>query len=122
MRTSKFTMLLVATCLLAACHGPGEGPKANAGRALGHKVIVSLDQFRVDHGRYPTDLNELYPQYLDQKIKEADQGDTEGVAFRYAVHESGAYSLQFRYFGPGVNDCDYEYPSKPEKWNCSGYF
>jgi hypothetical protein len=100
----------------------GEGPKAHAGRALGGEVVASLDKFRLDHGRYPTDLAELYPQYMKQQLKEVGRGDTEGISFHYIAQENDAFFLKFRYFGPGVNDCAYEYASKPETWSCSGHY
>jgi hypothetical protein len=35
-------------------------------------------------------------------------------------HSDTAYSLEFRYVGPGTNECVYEAPQR--QWSCAGRF
>ena len=114
-------LILSALACIAGCEAPGEGPKADAGRELGAKVLVALGKYRADHRRLPDQLTDLNPKYLDFRPKELGKSDSEGIQFSYRPKPDGTFELSFRYFGPGVNNCHYQYGSS-KGWTCSGYY
>jgi hypothetical protein len=117
------SILLAATLsLLASCDAPGEGQKAQAGKALGSSVATALEHFMAEKGHYPETLPELHPKYLTFVPKESGHGDTEGTLFSYAKQLDGSYRLSFSYFGPGANECFLEAPRQPLLWVCRGHY
>lgn len=113
---------LIATLLLvASCDAPGEGRKATAGKALGEEAAAALERFRIAHGHYPDNLAQLYPTYIGSVVKESGHGDTDGISFDYVKRTDGSYGLAFRYFGPGINDCELQ-PNQATRWKCRGHY
>lgn len=119
MKLTHALLIALALTLVGGCDSPGEGSKANYGKAIGGKLIRALEAYKGAHGRYPDNLSELVPGQL----REFPTGITENkfdVKFYFTATSSQEYKLVFSYTGPGLNTCTH-ISSRPEAgWKCSG--
>jgi hypothetical protein len=114
----KTALLLISLLfLLSACEPPGKGEKAERGYAEGARLIKALDAFKQNNGRYPEQLGELVPKYLDA-VPDASKTGSNSLRFWYAP-KGDSYRITFNYRGPGSNNCIYE-PSMRKSWVCGG--
>ena len=106
--------------LLAICSGPppGESDAATAAKARARTVIIALERYDQERGRYPAALDSLVPDYLSAQTLPLVPAQ-HSYPFEYRLDSAG-YELSFRYSGPGMNYCDYR-PSA-RRWHCGGYF
>ena len=116
MRRWVVAVALVAT---AACPPPGEGVKAERGYKRAEPIIAALGQFRADSGRYPDSLSALVPAFLADSALAVPTREQERYPWLYS-RVGNAYTLQFRYTGPGSNECTYLAATR--RWNCSGLY
>ena len=94
---------------------PGVGKRAEAGYIFCIPLINALDAFHSDSSYYPEDLYSLVPQYIEQLPRIRNN-----YRLIYDLPDSiSTYVLQFRYFGPGTNICNY---NPKDKWKCYGYY
>jgi len=107
-----FSLFMLAA---AACGpGPGEGRKSMEGYAIGEEIISALETYHTDNGEYPETLDDLVPDYIA------------AISVGEYLHEwrytsdGLTYTLEFVYYGPGVNTCIWE--SGASDWICGGYF
>lgn len=108
--------MLLAT---AACPAPGEGVKAQRGYRRAEPIIAALDRFDADSGRYPGALTALVPTYLPDSALAVPTREQERYPWTNTL-AGAAYSLQFRYTGPGSNECTYFGTTR--RWHCSGLY
>src|SRR5262245_35594 len=141
MTATTFARGALLGCLafcLTSCPAPGKGRKAAAGYRAAAPVIAALGKFRDDRGPYPTNLIELVPAYLPDPKQllvrgrvepvHSPRGQADAPAYRPGASnldwfwyrpDGDAYSLMFRYVGPGMNMCVYD--SKTRSWSARGY-
>ena len=112
-------ILAVALLATAACPAPGEGVKAERGYRRAEPIIAALERFRADSGHYPGALTALVPAYLPDSALTVPAREQERYPWTYALADA-AYTLQFRYTGPGSNECTYLGATR--QWHCSGLY
>jgi hypothetical protein len=124
MRSSiRLAAIVVIAALQTACDAPGEGPKAEAGKALGAQYVAALERYRTRHGRYPDALRDLsVSNVLSVDPEAVRRADRYGVVFSYVDTASDAYTLEFGYHGPGSNHCLYDRDARPPAWICAGHY
>ena len=112
---------VLATALLwtAACPAPGEGVKAERGYRRAEPIIAALDRFHADSGHYPATLAALVPMFLSDSALATPSRAQERYPWTYKL-DGATYTLQFRYTGPGSNECTYMATSR--RWQCSGLY
>lgn len=117
----RFFRLLFSVSLvgISACEKPGEGPKAERGFARGHVVIAALDSFHRARAHYPDSLTQLLPAFIDSVALATPAHPQEHYPWSY-TRKGDTYELQFRYVGPGMNECTYR--SVARDWKCRGYY
>jgi hypothetical protein len=114
MRLLVVAVVLIAT---AACPAPGEGGKAQRGYSRAAPIIAALNRFHADSGQYPITLQALVPLFLPDSALAVPAREQERYPWTYK-RVGDAYSLQFRYTGPGSNECTYFGATR--QWQCSG--
>jgi hypothetical protein len=80
-------------------------------------VLVGLKEYRGAEGAPPVLLKELVPDHLTSSERAACEDALMDTTYR---RTADGYTLCFRYYGPGVNDCCFE--SGSGVWTCNGYF
>ena len=112
---------LLAAAMLAttSCPAPGEGAKAERGYRRAEPIIGALDRFHADSGHFPATLEGLVPAYLADTALAVPSREQERYPWTYNLEDS-SYTLQFRYTGPGSNECTYLGTTK--RWECSGLY
>jgi hypothetical protein len=98
-------VLLLAIPVFVGCSSESQLTET---RRRGDLVVVALEQFQQDHGRYPASLDELRPQYL-REILPPTWGlktwlyETTANNYKFGVNESARTgdgdSLWLRYEG-----------------------
>ena len=122
--------VIAAVAVAVVCGGcfgppPGKGRKAETGFHAAAPIIAALDKYHTQQGHYPAKLTQLVPRYI------SDPSDLQLSRERYPVfndlvrgfsysRQGDAFTLGFRYSGPGMNDCVYD--SRSKKWDSSGYY
>lgn len=119
LRTLLAAALLLSPVVLGACDPPGKGPKAERGYDRSAPVIAALEQYRSQRGEYPASLREMVPAFLADSALRVPDRPGETYPLEYTRLPEG-YALEFRYTGPGMNDCTYRPGVK--KWDCGGRF
>ena len=94
---------------------PGNGEQAEAGYASAKKIIAGLDHFQKENGKYPQNLNELVPRFLEKNPQKDENAE---IKFTYFPdQEKNTYRLRFIYEAPaGTAECNYSPDDK--NWNC----
>ena len=103
------TMLLIVGC---ATFAPGDDPKGQGYKAPASKVLVALDAYKNDRGRYPNSLYELVPKYLEKVPDEPSLRFDE-----YTATLRFAYSREWPQLGRIV--CVAHVGTT--EWNCEDY-
>ena len=127
MRRPSVIATFAVAILCGGCFGPppGKGRKAETGFHAAAPIIAALDQYHAQQGRYPAKLQQLVQRYI------SSQSDFSLTRERYPIfndlvrgfdytRDGDAFTLRFRYSGPGMNDCVYD--SRSKKWDSSGYY
>ncbi len=124
---AKFILigLIFLLCLTgASCRScpekPGSGPRAEHAFAAAFPVTEALENYKNEKGKYPQNLSELVPKYLE---KDPGQEETGEVRFTYFPDAQGkTYRLRFSYEIPmgGSDECSFT--PEVKKWNCGGKF
>lgn len=99
--------------LLALFYGI-DGPTVQEGQARADKLLIALEQYRHDTGRYPSELNLLVPSYLPALPQPAWRW-----SYEYELRAEGEeFTISFEV---GRNmDGDYcEYSSQTQVWQCT---
>jgi hypothetical protein len=99
---------------------PGSGLRAEQGFAAAFPITQALENCKNDTGRYPQNLRELVPKYLE---KDPQQEENSEVKFTYFPDPQGqTYRLRFTSEIPmgGTDECNFTPEDK--KWNCGGKF
>lgn len=112
-------LFYIAILILAnACvvEQPGEGQRAAIGYQMCDSIIKALEVFHKDSSYYPADLYALIPQYMQNIPSKASK-----YRLMYELPDSldKSYALQFTYYGPGTNVCNY---TPKTKWRCLGFY
>ena len=114
---------LLMTALFAGCFlggdPAGEGDKARAGFQQAAPILVAIEAFRSNEGRYPDSLGELVPAMLDRAQLVLRAPGSGAYPFEYELL-GDEYKLAFRYGGPGMNVCTFD--RETLAWACYGYF
>ena len=118
MRILLFALLTLAG---TACWGPapGQGDKAERGYRRAEPIIAALDSFRNTRHTYPHSLAGLVPRWLPGSALAPPRRSQENYPWVYTRSDT-AYSLEFRYVGPGMNECVYTVPHR--RWSFAGRF
>ncbi len=113
--------LLIFTCLCIGCcwtllfpiYGIN-GPTAQQGQDQAIDLLIALEQYKTDTGKYPSNLELLVPAYLPHIPQPAPR-------WRYEYKLQAGNEEFFISFDVGRNmDGDYcEYDSKIRLWMCS---
>ena len=113
----RLTVLIMLA--LMTCWSRGSGTRRQHGYDRATPIIAALERFHAEHGTYPDSLPELVPNYLAPAAIAVPTAPKEAAPWRY-VAETGGYTLEFKYFGPGINFC--RYTSRRARWKCGRYF
>jgi hypothetical protein len=111
-RSQVFRVLFVLLVVAAAgCTDPYQ--EAQPGLQRGDEVVAALEAYQKEHGRYPTSLPELQPQYISE-IPALQNNPHAHFRFYYNRSVSG-YKLGF--FGANLH-CVKDQTSE-RGWTCS---
>jgi hypothetical protein len=99
---------------------PGVGALASTGKRRSVPVLAALAEYKKREGAYPYTLASLVPGFLpDSTLPAIDH--FLGYPLEYTVStDRHEFVLQFRYVGPGMNECAWADTSSA--WHCGGYF
>lgn len=107
-------LILSAACwLTTACPAPCEiDDNEIAGiHQDGAQLITALDAFRTSENKYPAQLAELAPQYLDRVPEKIG-----GRSFSYSVNDKGKYNLRIASPSGGAYSGGCSYAEVEERW------
>lgn len=137
MRISTFTWALVVTLALSACCAPDRCYVAQSRFEALDPVTSRLQSFEAEHGRFPSTLEEAFPEGLPDDISPLEdrkgyygfaEDDGSFPTFSYGKFGRAGIprevlTLHFQYVGGGLyrgmNDC--EWTENDRTWNCGGY-
>ena len=111
---------LFSLCLslsLWSCCAPQECRPARIGFKLYTPIADALENYKTDHGSYPESLDVLIPLYLEKIPEHTDPNRPTKALYKKNFE---GFTLNFRYGGPGINNC--EYNSKSKTWKCEGHY
>jgi len=94
--------------VVVACRSTADDPAINQDRAA--KIVMALDQYKLDHGQFPRQMNSLIPIYLQEIPK-----TTGNKSFTYTPDEVEGYYLCFDY--RQSSECCYM--QRLQVWDCS---
>ncbi len=110
-----FCVILQMSFFSCVVDRPGEGKSAVRGYFMAQSLIDALDKFNKDSSYYPIDLYSLIPKYLNDFPVNSSKF--------YLIYDRPDsiqdYVLQFKYYGPGTNICNY---TPTNKWKCYGFY
>jgi hypothetical protein len=110
-----FFFTVLVQFFACAVERPGEGKRSVRGYFMAQPIIDALEKFKKDSTYYPSDLYALVPKYMADFPSDASK--------LYLIYDTpdtvNGYVLQFKYYGPGANICNY---TPTEKWKCYGYY
>ena len=115
MLSSLFVCLLIGCCwtLLFPIYGIN-GPTAGQGQERAVELIMALEEYNTDTGRYPSSLEFLPPAYLPNIPRPAP-----GWRYQYESQAGGEEFILSFMLGRSL-DGDYcEYTSVTKHWQCS---
>jgi len=121
-RLTTFATIVVFSPIALAislCNGPAPGDSDEARQFksdLSH-AVTALEQYRNVTGSYPATLEMLVPRYAAPSDLHRE-GMRPEYPLTYERTKSG-YTLEFRYTGPGMNECTY---TPQTEWRCGGRF
>ena len=113
-RDMKLILFLILALNLTAC-SLLIGIKESNGQHTCKPIIEALENYKKNLGKYPKELSELTPKYLDKIPEQVTEH-----RLNYSWRED-SYSLTFNYSGGGVGvgRCSY---SPGTEWHCGGFY
>jgi hypothetical protein len=114
-------LLSVAAIVLKSYYDSAENAdtdrKSAMGFALSEPVIDALERFKGAKGKYPQNLRELVPEFIEKNPQKEENSE---IKFTYFPDDqNNAYRLRFTY-GTRYGAYDCYFASKNSQWSCGG--
>jgi hypothetical protein len=73
---TKTFIVFIGICAvsLSGCDSRWSSSRVESSKKKGSGIVAAIDRYKSDHGKFPENLSQLVPQYID-RIEKPDAGD-----------------------------------------------
>jgi len=114
MKILKAVALCSLTLIMSACGSSkaGESAASKEGMTLAQDLIMAVEQYQIETGKYPQSLGILVPDHIEV-LPEEHMAELQ-MTYRPWQKQT---SYRFKFFPDDNQRCDY---SPEERWVCTG--